>query len=268
MVHIGTSGWQYRDWRGSFYPAGLPQRDWLEYYCRHFRTLELNNSFYRLPAATAFAGWRRRTPDGFLVAVKMSRYLTHIKKLNDPREPVERFLERARELGPRLGPVLVQLPPRFEAAPDRLDETLGLFPASVRVAVEFRDPSWFTDAVREVLERRRAAFVLADSPRRRQPVWKTADWGFVRFHEGRSQPAPCYGEGALRSWAERLAETFGRDEDVFAYFNNDHHACAIRDAGVFERLCREAGLEPTPATAPVEVGAYRPPRRAAGRTMA
>ena len=148
MVYIGTSGWQYRDWRGSFYPADIPQREWLEYYCRHFSTLELNNSFYRLPTAAAFAGWRARTPDGFVMAVKMSRFLTHLKKLGEPEEPVERFLHRASELGPRLGPVLIQLPPRFPAVPERLDETLGLFPRSVRVAVEFRDPSWFSDEVR------------------------------------------------------------------------------------------------------------------------
>jgi len=268
VVYIGTSGWQYRDWRRSFYPEDVPQREWLEFYCRHFRTLELNNSFYRLPTAAAFAGWRLRTPKGFVMAVKMSRFLTHVKKLNDPREPVERFLQRASQLGPRLGPVLIQLPPRFEAVPVRLDQTLALFPGSVRIAVEFRDPSWFTEEVREILERHRAAYVLADSPRRRQPYWKTADWGYVRFHEGGATPVPCYGEDALARWAERLAELFAPDQDVFAYFNNDHNGCAVRDAGTFERLCRESGLKPTPVTAPVEIGAYRPPRRAARRTSA
>ena len=261
MVYIGTSGWQYRDWRGSFYPEKMAQKDWLEYYCRHFRTLELNNSFYHLPPAKAFADWRRRTPDGFVMAVKISRFLTHVKKLNEPREPVERFLDRARELGPRLGPVLVQLPPRFHAVPERLEETLALVPASIRVAVEFRDPSWFSDEVREILERHQAALVLADSPRRRQPDWRTAGWGFVRFHEGRATPRPCYGEPALRAWAEKLAGTYRPGEDVYVYFNNDHNGCAVRDAGVFENLCREVGLDPTPAHAPVEVGAYRPPRR-------
>ena len=260
MVFIGTSGWQYRDWRASVYPEEVPQREWLEWYCRHFRTVELNNSFYNLPAASVFARWRERTPEGFVMAVKMSRFLTHIKKLNDPAEPVHRFLERASELGPRLGPVLLQLPPNFGAEPDRLDETLGLFPPSVRVAVEFRDPSWFEDEVREVLERHRAAFVLADSPRRRQPHWRTADWGFLRFHEGTASPRPCYGEDALRTWAERLAGLFEPESDVYAYFNNDHHGCAVRDAGVFAELCREAGLDPTPVTAPVRVGAYRPAR--------
>jgi len=264
VVWIGTSGWQYRDWRGPFYPEELPQKEWLEWYCRHFRTVELNNSFYRLPEASTFAQWRRHTPDGFVMAVKMSRFLTHVKKLNEPAEPVKRFLDRAAELGPRLGPVLIQLPPNFRAVPERLEETLALLPRSVRVAVEFRDPSWFNDQVREVLERRQAAFVLADAPQREVPHWKTAEWGFLRFHEGGARPRPCYGEDALRTWAERLAAMFGKSDDVYVYFNNDHRCCAVRDARTFAELCREAGLEPTPVTATVKVSASsssRPPPR-------
>ena len=255
MIWIGTSGWQYRDWRGAFYPEDLPQKDWLEWYCRHFRTVELNNSFYRLPEASTFARWRQRTPDGFLMAVKISRFLTHVKKLNEPAEPVHRFLERARELGPRLGPVLIQLPPNFGAAADRLDETLALLPKAIRAAVEFRDASWFSEEVRGVLERHHAAFVLADSPRRKTPYWRTADWGFLRFHEGRATPRPCYGEDALRTWAERLAGLFKPSEDVYVYFNNDHRCCAVRDARTFAQLCRQAGLEATPVTAEARVAA-------------
>ena len=256
MVYVGTSGWQYRDWRGAFYPPEVPQREWLEWYCRHFRTVELNNSFYNLPEASVFARWRERTPDGFVMAVKMSRFVTHIKKLNEPAEPIHRFLERATQLGPRFGPVLVQLPPRFQAVPERLDETLSIFPRQIRVAVEFRDPSWFSDEVRAILEKHRAAFVLADSPRRKQPDWRTADWGFLRFHEGLATPRPCYHEATLRTWAEKLATLFQPADDVYAYFNNDHQACAVRDAGDFARLCREVGLEATPVTAAVTVGGY------------
>jgi len=256
LVYVGTSGWQYKDWRGAFYPPRLPEREWLEWYAQHFRTVELNNSFYNLPEASVFAGWRERTPEGFVMAVKMSRFLTHLKKLNEPAEPVRRFLDRAAELGPRLGPVLIQLPPRFKAAPDRLDETLSLFPDGVRVAVEFRDPSWFSEETRAILEKRRAAFVLADSPRRKQPDWRTAGWGFLRFHEGTGVPRPCYQDAALRGWAGRLAAMFEPADDVYVYFNNDHHACAVRDATDFARLCAEAGLDPTPATAEATVGGY------------
>lgn len=138
MILVGTSGWQYRDWRGRFYPEGLPQRLWLEHFSAGFATVEVNNAFYRLPERDTFAAWRARTPDDFCVAVKMSRYLTHIKRLRDPAEPVARFLGRATALGDRLGPVLLQLPPNLPANVDALDATLRLFPADVRVAVEPR----------------------------------------------------------------------------------------------------------------------------------
>jgi uncharacterized protein YecE (DUF72 family) len=255
VVFIGTSGWQYAHWRSRFYPAAVPQKEWLEFYCRHFATVELNNSFYRLPSAAVFRSWRRRTPEGFVVAVKASRFLTHVKKLADPAEPVRRFLERALELGGRLGPVLLQLPPRFHAAPERLEAALAEFDraAGLRVAVELRDESWFSDEVRAILERHRAALVLADTPRRKQPQWRTADWGFVRFHEGIASPRPCYSEPALRRWSARLAEIYGPAEDVYVYFNNDPRGCAIRDAGVFARLVEEAGLQPSRVTATASV---------------
>lgn len=253
VVYIGTSGWQYRHWRSTVYPEDVPQKEWLEWYCRHFRTVELNNSFYNLPAASVFAGWRERTPPDFVMAVKMSRFLTHVKKLNEPAEPVHRFMERASELGRKLGPVLIQLPPRFLAVPERLERTLGLFPAKTRLAVEFRDESWFTDEVRGILERHQAALVMADSPRRKLPHWRTADWGFLRLHEGVASPRPCYSESALKAWAKRLAQMYSVDEDVFVYFNNDPRACAVRDAATFERLCAEAGLDPTPVTARAQV---------------
>src|SRR5579871_5553374 len=255
-VWIGTSGWQYRHWRKTFYPGDLAQHDWLDWYCERFQVVEVNNTFYHLPEASVFEGWRRRVPDDFVVAVKMSRYLTHLKRLLDADEIVSNFMERARLLGPRLGPVLVQLPPRFEARADRLRAVLEALRASkrgLRVAVEFRDDSWYTDEVRELLTEFGAALVLADSPRRRQPFWRTADWGFVRFHEGRATPRPCYGERALATWAERLAEMWSAGDDVFVFFNNDTRACALRDAIVFSGLCRRAGLRPTRVPDPDDV---------------
>ena len=253
MLHVGTSGWQYRDWRGTFYPREVAQPRWLRHYAQRFATVELNNSFYRLPERSSFERWRAETPDDFVLAVKMSRFLTHIKRLRDPEGPVDLFMERARGLGPKLGPVLVQLPPRFKADPDRLAAALDRFPKEIRVAVEPRDDSWFDDRLRTVLEERRAALCLADSPRRRTPAWRTADWGFVRFHEGGATPHPCYGERALATWAERIASLWPADADVFCYFNNDGRACAVRDAVVFARLARRAGLRPTRVPEPGEV---------------
>ncbi|MEU2153515.1 DUF72 domain-containing protein [Streptomyces sp. NPDC019396] len=248
-VHIGTSGWQYRDWRGVLYPDGLPQRLWLEEYGRCFATLENNNAFYRLPERSTFADWRDRTPGDFLMAVKASRYLTHIKRLRDPGEPVRRLLEHAEGLGERLGPVLLQLPPTLKADPGLLDAALAGFPPEVRVAVEPRHPSWWTEEVRRVLEDRGAALCWADrGSRPRTPLWRTTGWGYVRFHEGRAEPWPRYGRGALASWAGRIADTWPATADVFAYFNNDAGGAAVLDATAFRRavLSRGGGATRTP----------------------
>ncbi|MFY1670839.1 DUF72 domain-containing protein [Plantactinospora sp. WMMB334] len=239
MILLGTSGWQYRDWRDRFYPAGLPQRRWLEHYAEHFGTVELNNAFYRLPERDVFAGWRARTPDDFCVAVKMSRYLTHIKRLRDPAEPVARFLDRASALGDRLGPVLVQLPPNLRADLPALSEVLARFPSGVRVTVEPRHPSWWTEQTRRVLERHGAALCWADRGGRPvTPLWRTADFGYLRLHEGRAEPRPRYGRTALRSWLDRIGAAFSGAEPVFVYFNNDPGGAALADAAALAGLAR------------------------------
>ncbi|MFG3602934.1 DUF72 domain-containing protein [Micromonospora chersina] len=246
MILVGTSGWQYRDWRERFYPAKLPQRLWLEHFAARFATVEVNNAFYRLPERDTFVAWRDRTPDDFCVAVKMSRYLTHIKRLREPAEPVARFLDRATGLGDRLGPVLVQLPPTMRADPAALDATLRLFPAEVRVAVEPRHQSWWTDDTRRVLERHRAALVWADRLSRPiTPLWRTTDFGYLRLHEGRARPWPRYGRAALATWVRRLATAFPAGEPAYVYFNNDPGGAAIVDAVAFAGLARRAGLPVT-----------------------
>ncbi|MET7392212.1 DUF72 domain-containing protein [Dactylosporangium sp. NPDC005572] len=240
MIRVGTSGWQYRDWRGPFYPRDLPQRLWLEHYATAFDTVEVNNAFYRLPERSTFEAWRDRTPDDFTVTVKASRYLTHIRRLREPEEPVHRLLDRAAGLGPKLGPVLLQLPPNLKADPAALDATLAAFPREVRVAVEPRHASWWTDEVRAVLSGRGAALCWADRLGRPQtPLWRTADWGYLRFHEGRADPWPRYGRSALDTWAGRMAG--GRDG--YVYFNNDPGCAAVADAAAFARLAQRRGLD-------------------------
>ncbi|MFB4315519.1 DUF72 domain-containing protein [Actinomadura sp. 21ATH] len=229
-VLVGTSGWQYADWRGVLYPEGLPQRLWLERYAESFATVENNGAFYRLPRRETFESWRERTPDGFVMAVKASRFLTHIRRLKEPAEPVERLMNVARGLGAKLGPVLLQLPPTLQADPARLDACLALFPPDVRVAVEPRHPSWWTDETRAVLERHAAALCWAD--RRGRPVtplWRTADWTYLRFHEGAARPWPHYGPRALATWAGRVGT------DGYVYFNNDPGGAAVRNALRFTR---------------------------------
>lgn len=244
-VHIGTSGWQYAHWRERFYPHGVPQGRWLEHYAERFDTVESNNAFYRLPERSVFEAWARRTPEHFVMAVKVSRYLTHIKRLSEPEEPVERFVGRVRGLGRKLGPVLLQLPPSMRVDAGRLRETLERFPRDMRVAVEPRHATWEIEEVRMLLADHGAALCLADRKGLLGADWRTADWAYVRFHEGLAHPRPCYEPAALTRWAERIADTWGQGADVFVYFNNDPQGCAIHDARLFAAEARRAGLETT-----------------------
>jgi uncharacterized protein YecE (DUF72 family) len=261
-VLVATSGYQYRHWRGRFYPEKPRVKDDLAFFADHFQTVELNSPFYRLPGEDTFASWASRTPDDFVFAVKASRYLTHIKRLADPDEPVQRFLERASRLGSKLGPVLLQLPPTLKRDVDRLNATLAAFPKQVRLAVEFRHGSWYTDEVRDTLSEHGAALCLVDRGSRLvTPEWRTADWGYMRFHWGTAKPESCYGLAALAARARLIAELWRNDEDVHVYFNNDAHACALRDAIVFARFARRLGLitSRVPDTSQVRVGdAVRP----------
>ena len=188
-VWVGTSGWQYRDWRGTFYPLDVPQRRWLEYYASQFATVENNGTFYRLPSRETFAGWRERVGDGFVMTVKASRYLTHVRRLRDPAEPVRRLLDAAAGLGDRLGPLLLQLPPDLQAAPRLLDECLLQFPPEIRVAVEPRHESWWTGDVRDVLAARNAALCLGRPERSRgHPAVADGRLGLPAVPRGRRRP--------------------------------------------------------------------------------
>jgi uncharacterized protein YecE (DUF72 family) len=252
---VGTSGWQYADWRDLLYP-GVPQRLWLERYAEAFATVENNNAFYRLPRRETFESWRDRTPEDFVMAVKASRFLTHIKRLKDPEEPVERLMGVATGLAGKLGPILLQLPPTLQADTERLRRCLARFPRTVRVAVEPRHPSWWTEEIRELLAEFGAALCWADGRGRALgPLWRTADWAYLRFHEGSAHPWPMYGRQALGSWVDRLDGV----SDAYVYFNNDPGGAAVRNAVTFAELAEAAGRTVT---------RVRPPDRisAAGRT--
>lgn len=233
-ARIGTSGWTYRYWRDAFYPPDVPQSRWLEHYATRFSTVEVNGTFYRLPDQKTFESWAARTPDDFVFSLKASRYLTHMRRLSEPDEPVARIIDRAAPLGEKLGPILLQLPPNLEIDLAAMDRVLGCFPPKVRVAVEPRHPSWFVDGFAELLGGRNAASCVAVSPDRKTPVWRTADWGYVRFHEGREAPT-TYGRRTLTTWADRLRELFA-DASVYVFFDNDTGACAPRDAALLGSL--------------------------------
>lgn len=244
-VHVGTSGWQYADWRGRFYPVGLAQARWLEHYSEFFETVEVNNAFYRLPEVSVLDRWAAVSRSDFIFSVKASRYLTHVRRLKEPREPVQRLMKRVEHLGSKLGPILLQLPPNLRIDVSALRETLEAFPARSLVAVESRHESWHCDQVFDLLREFGASLCLTDKAGKRSPLQRTTDWGYVRFHEGRANPPPCYGRAALSAWATRLADMWSADDDIFVYFNNDHGGCAVRDAHRFALALEKVGLVAT-----------------------
>lgn len=226
-VRIGTSGYQYDDWRGVLYPRDLPKRQWLGYYAGRFDTVEINNTFYNLPAAETFASWAAEVPRGFCFSLKLSRYATHMKKLKDPEQPLELFLERSKPLRRHRGPILVQLPPHFHANPERLDAFLRAAPRRLRWAVEVRDPSWLVPEVYAVLERRGAALCIHDLIDD-HPRVVTAGFVYQRFHG--ENYGGSYPHQALSAEATRLAGYAEQGLDVYAYFNNDRGGHAVRNA--------------------------------------
>jgi uncharacterized protein YecE (DUF72 family) len=235
---IGCSGWNYDSWRhGVFYPERCPARKWLEYYARHFDTVEVNATFYRLPTVKAVKGWVDQTPDDFVFAIKMSRYVTHVKRLRDLPPSMELFYSRIEPLvhSPKLGPVLWQLPPTFHRDDARLAEALARLPPG-RHAFEFRHESWFVPEVMALLREHGVALVIGDRPEvhRFQTHDLTADWTFVRFHAGTRGARGNYSESELREWAQRLRGW--PLQSAFVYFNNDWEGFAVRNGLRLRRL--------------------------------
>jgi uncharacterized protein YecE (DUF72 family) len=230
-LRVGCSGWNYRDWRETVYPKGLPASRWLEHYARLFETVEVNNTFYRLPSVSAVAGWAEQTPADFIFTVKASRYLTHMKRLTDMGAGVERFYERIEPLraAGKLGPVLWQLPGNFHRDDERLASALAQLPPG-RHCFEFRHDSWFTEKVYALLREHRVALVVGDHPERPfQSHELTADWTFVRFHYGRRGRNGNYSQTELDEWRKRV-DSWRRNVEVFAYFNNDWRGYAVKNA--------------------------------------
>jgi len=234
-IRIGTSGWVYPHWRGVFYPKDLPQREWFSYYAERFDTVEINNSFYRLPDGTVFDRWREQAPKEFCYAVKASRYLTHLKKLKDPEEPLNRFFNVATHLKTKLGPVLYQLPPRWPVDIARLRDFLSALPRGHRHVFEFRDQSWFVEEIFELLRKHHVAFCIHDKPDLRMPLLVTCKVAYVRFH-GAASHGGSYSTNKLREWAQLLNEWDSRGITSFVYFNNDLGGYAIRNALTLKRI--------------------------------
>ncbi|HUQ41406.1 MAG TPA: DUF72 domain-containing protein [Candidatus Limnocylindrales bacterium] len=230
-VRIGTSGWVYAHWRGLFYPTELPQTSWLRYYAERFDTVELNNSFYRQPTLEQFERWRRAVPMDFRYAVKLNRFITHIKRLKVDADTIARSYDTVAGLGPGLAAILVQLPPKFAFDAERLDA----FCAAVarrrrRHAIEPRDASWLTDAAVEELRKRNLSLCFIDTPRWPTRLAITADFVYLRFHGPGALYSSPYDDAMLGEWAARIRGWRDDGRDVYAYFNNDVRAYAPRDA--------------------------------------
>ena len=236
-VHVGCSGWVYPHWRECFYPKGVPQRRWLSYYAEHFDTVEINSTFYRLASPAAVRSWLEQSPEGFRFAVKMSRYVTHIKRLTMVDQGTGRFYEALDGLTDteKFGPVLWQFPPNFQRDDERLADSLPKLPAG-RHAFEFRHESWFADAVYSQLREHGVALVIGDESSRwvRTPHVRTTDWTYIRFHHGSRGRHGNYSAPEIDTWVRRIAQ-WRRDTEIFAYFNNDWEGYAIRNASLLKK---------------------------------
>ncbi len=238
---VGTSGWSYKHWKGLFYPSNLPPSSWLSFYVKYFATVEINNTFYHLPAEETFETWRELAPPGFLFAVKASRYITHVKRLRDVEEPVENFTRRARLLNGKLGPVLYQLPTRWKFDLARLAGFLEVLPKDLTQCVEFRDESWLNEQVYALLERRDITFCIISIPGFHCPLKVTGSVVYIRMHGSGTLYGGRYSLEELEKWSEHISEFLQTERDVYVYFNNDASGHAVTNAGELQELLVKRG---------------------------
>ncbi|MBV9986543.1 MAG: DUF72 domain-containing protein [Chitinophagaceae bacterium] len=235
-VHIGTSGWHYKHWRGNFYPADIKDADRFGFYTAKFQTVELNNSFYHLPTAATFSQWRLSTPPGFLFAVKGSRFFTHMKKLNLDKEAIRPFFSNVSKLKEKLGPILFQLPPNWKLNLERLEAFLKLLPKRYRYTIEFRNHSWYIPAVYELLERHNIAFCIYDLAGHQSPLEVTADFIYIRLHGPGNKYQGSYSDAALEQWAAFCKQWRKKGKGIYVYFDNDQEGYAAFNALRLQQL--------------------------------
>src|SRR5687767_718232 len=237
VVRIGTSGWYYQHWLGVFYPAKLAPKKLFHFYSLQFDTVELNNTFYRLPKPGTFESWRDNSPDNFLYAVKASRFITHLKKLKDPKSSTVKFFDGAEQLGRKLGPILFQLPPRWRVDIERLSHFLEALPEEHRYVIEIREESWLVKEVYDALRKFNIAFCIHDLANMQTPLQVTADFTYIRFHgPDATKYRGSYSDAALREWAERITQWGNSNVDSYVYFNNDVGGHAITNAQTLKQL--------------------------------
>lgn len=236
---VGTSGWSYNHWKGPFYPKGLKSGDYLAYYAKHFDCVELNSSFYHLPKKETVSHWKKTVPEDFMFCPKLSRYITHIKKLNDSGQPLKDFLEVFKSIRKQMGPVLVQLPQVVKFTNPHTEEFFKLLRKywSLEFAIEARDKSWMTDEALSFIKDKEMVWVIADwgngYPAKEEVL---ADTVYLRFHGPKEEYASKYSEGQLKSWAKKTEKWLSQGKDVWAFFNNDGYGYAVKNAKTFKKM--------------------------------
>lgn len=234
--NIGTSGWSYDHWKGPFYPVDIRNEEMLAYYCRQFQSVEINSSFYHLPSPDTLKHWYENTPTGFTFAVKASRYITHMKKLNDPEKSVQALFERISVLEDKLGPILFQLPPNWRCNPERLADFLSSLSSDFRYAFEFRDQSWMNPESHALLKRHNAAFCIYELDGYESPHEVTADFVYIRLHGPGGPYQGSYDKHALTAWADTLSHWSAQKRSVYCYFDNDEAGYAAMNAKTLEGM--------------------------------
>jgi uncharacterized protein YecE (DUF72 family) len=237
-IHIGTSGWQYKHWKKSFYPEEIAASEMLSYYAGQFSTVEINNTFYQLPTEKTLNKWKDTVPEDFLFTVKASRYITHMKKMKDPQKPVSAFLDRVSLLGKRLGPILFQLPPNWKCNPERLIGFLRQLPEKYRYVFEFRDPSWFIREIYEMLQDKGASFCIYELAGSLSPKEVTADFIYIRLHGPEQAYEGSYDTETLAGWAGAISSWQAGGHEIFCYFDNDQQGYAARNGLELQNMLR------------------------------
>lgn len=236
QVHIGTSGWHYPHWKGTFYSSAIKESQQFATYQQHFDTVELNNSFYKLPSAETFANWRKNSRDHFIFSVKASRFFTHMKKLIVDKTGIRRFFTNAGKLEEKLGPILFQLPPKWRVNRERLEIFIRALPAGYRYTFEFREPSWYNDEVYATLLQNNCAFCIYELDRHLSPIIATADFVYIRLHGPGNKYQGSYKKPVLQKWAARIKDWQKGEKDVFVYFDNDQEGFAAFNALALVKL--------------------------------
>ena len=242
-IYIGTSGWSYKHWKGTFYPDNLKDAEQFRYYQRYFDTVEINNSFYRLPAAETFSNWAKATPRDFVFSVKASRFITHMKKLNTDKNSIRIFFTRTTRLEKKLGPILFQLPPRWKVNTERFDRFARSLPKGIRYTFEFRDHTWYNHEVYTLLEKYNFAFCIYELEHHLSPLEVTADFVYIRLHGPGNKYQGSYPDKSLKKWAKLCLDWQKEERDVFVYFDNDQQAYAAFNAQRLKEMVKRSAMK-------------------------